>query len=661
VTSGAAGLAPGTAEAISLTLPDGSVRAVAPGTTPLEVAAAIGPRLAKDAVGAELDGRKVDLRQPLAGGGAFRIFTAKSPEAGELIRHSAEHVLADAVKRLFPEAQVDAGRQDHSEKFQYDFRFPRAFTPEDLAAIEAEMRRIVAAGGRFERREVPRAEAEEVFARQGNDLKVERLRDIPEGEAITLYRHRPEGSGPDVGFVDLCRGPHVQRLDQIGAVKLLESSGVYFKGSEANERLQRIYGTAFASQAELDQYLERLEQARSRDHRRLGAELDLFSFNPVAPASPFFHPKGAFVYNALEDFVRALQNARGYGEVLTPQIMDVEVWRTSGHLANYQESMFFTEVDEKEFAVKPMNCPAACLIFGTRMRSYRDLPLRLADFGRLHRYERSGVTSGLFRVRSFCQDDAHLFCTEEQLEAEVLAAADMILEVYRTLGFDDVAIELSTRPEKSIGTAELWAKAEGALAAALAHRGLPYKVNPGDGAFYGPKIDFHVADALGRSWQLGTVQLDYQLPQRFDLHYVGADGGEHRPVLIHRAMLGSVERFMGVLIEHTAGAFPVWLAPVQAAVLPVSEKFTGYGEEVRAALAAAGLRAELDARNEKLGYKIREAQMQKVPYMLVVGGREQEDGTVAVRRRAGADLGAMSIDAFVARVRDLAARRSNDL
>jgi threonyl-tRNA synthetase len=659
---GPAGLAPGTAEAISLTLPDGSVREVAPGTTPLEVAAAIGPRLAKDAVGAELDGRKVDLRQPLAGGGAFRIFTAKSPEAGELIRHSAEHVLADAVKRLFPEAQVDAGRQDHSEKFQYDFRFPRAFTPEDLAAIEAEMRRIISAGGVFERQEVSRERAEMVFRHYGNDLKLERLKDIPPGEVITLYRHHPVGEARgDQGFTDLCRGPHVQRLDQIGAVKLLESSGVYFKGSEANERLQRIYGTAFASQAELDQYLERLEQARSRDHRRLGAELDLFSFNPVAPASPFFHPKGAFVYNALEDFVRDLQGRRGYGEVLTPQIMDVELWRTSGHLANYQESMFFTEVDEKEFAVKPMNCPAACLIYGTRMRSYRDLPLRLADFGRLHRYERSGVTSGLFRVRTFCQDDAHLFCTEEQLEAEVLAAADMILEVYRTLGFDKVAIELSTRPEKSIGTAELWAKAEGALAAALAHRGLPYKVNPGDGAFYGPKIDFHVADALGRSWQLGTVQLDYQLPQRFDLHYVGADGGEHRPVLIHRAMLGSVERFMGVLIEHTAGAFPVWLAPVQAAVLPVSEKFTGYGEEVRAALAAAGLRAELDARNEKLGYKIREAQVQKVPYMLVVGGREEEDKTVAVRRRSGADLGAMSIDTFVARVRDLAARRSNDL
>ncbi len=660
MTSGDAGLAPGSAAAIHLTLPDGSVRSVAPGTTPLAVAASIGPRLAKDAVGAELDGRRVDLRQPLTADGAFRIFTTKSPEAGDFVRHSAEHVLADAVMRLFPEARVDAGRQDHSEKFQYDFRFPRPFTAEDLEAIEAEMRRIVAQGGGFERREVPRAEAAALFAGQGNDLKTERLKDIPEGETITLYRHGPAGEAVG-GFVDLCRGPHVQRLDQIGAVKLLESSAVYFKGDEANERLQRIYGTAFASQAELDQYLARVEQARARDHRRLGVELDLFSFNPAAPASPFFHPKGAFVYNALEEYVRELYRRFGYGEVLTPQIMDVDLWKTSGHWANYHEAMFFTEVDEKQFAVKPMNCPAACLIFGTRMRSYRDLPIRYADFGRLHRYERSGVTSGLLRVRSFCQDDAHIFCTEEQIESEVLAVTDMILEVYRTLGFEDVAIELSTRPAKSIGTAEVWAHAEGALAAALGRRGLAYSVNPGDGAFYGPKIDFHVADAIGRRWQLGTVQLDYQMPERFDLHYVGADGGEHRPVMVHRAMLGSVERFMAVLIEHTAGAFPVWLAPVQAVVLPVSEKFTGYGDEVRTALAAAGLRAELDARNEKLGYKIREAQMQKVPYMLVVGAREQEDRTVAVRRRSGEDLGAMAIDGFVGRVADRAARRTNDL
>ncbi|HEX9944319.1 MAG TPA: threonine--tRNA ligase [Thermoanaerobaculia bacterium] len=640
-------------EALSLTLPDGSVRTVPAGTTPLEVAAAIGPRLARDAVGAELDGRKIDLRQPLTQGGAFRVFTAKSPEAGEFIRHSAEHVLADAVKRLWPEVEIDVGRKDHSEKFQYDFRFPRAFTPEDLARIEETMREILAEGSGFERVEVSRQDAERLFREMGESLKVERLKEIPAGETITLYR--------DGRFTDLCRGPHVQNLSQIGAVKLLDASGVYWKGDEANERLQRIYGTAFATQRELDEYLERLEQARARDHRRLGAELDLFSFNPLAPAMPFLHPKGASIYNALIDYVRELHARYGYGEVITPQILDVELWKTSGHYANYGENMFFTEADERQMAVKPMNCPTHCLIFATRLRSYRDLPIRYADFGRLHRYERSGVTAGMFRVRSFQQDDAHIFCTEEQIESEVLAAAAMILEIYRTFGFDEVRIELSTRPAKRIGADEVWDHAEGALARALESRGIDYQVNPGDGAFYGPKIDFHVKDALGRSWQLGTLQLDYQMPQRFGLAYVAPDGAERQPVMIHRAMLGSVERFLAILIEQTAGAFPLWLAPVQAVVLPVSEKFAGYGEAVRARLAATGVRVDLDDRNEKLGYRIREAQLQKVPYMLVVGAREAEEGTVSVRRRTGEELGAMEVDDFLARVRDLAAARSREL
>jgi threonyl-tRNA synthetase len=650
-----------TTEAISLTLPDGSVREVPAGSRPLDVAAAIGPRLAKDAVGAELDGRKVDLRLPLDRGGAFRIFTAKSPEAGEFIRHSAEHVLADAVKRLWPETEIDVGRKDHSEKFQYDFRFPRAFTPEDLAAIEAKMREILAEDkgeGGFERIEVSREEAEALFKSLGENLKVERLRDIPAGETITLYRH---GTGGRAGFTDLCRGPHVQRLGQIGAVKLLESSGVFWKGDEANERLQRIYGTAFATQEELDRYLAQLEEARARDHRRIGQDLDLFSFDPVAPASPFFHPKGALIYNGLMDYIRELYRRYGYGEVLTPQILDVELWKTSGHYANYQDAMFFTEVDEKQFAAKPMNCPTHCLIFATRMRSYRDLPIRYADFGRLHRYERSGVTSGLFRVRSFSQDDAHIFCTDEQVEQEVVSAVEMIREVYETFRFPGFEIEIGTRPAKSIGAAEMWERAEANLKTALEKRGIPYRVSPGEGAFYGPKIDFHVHDALGRSWQLGTVQLDYQMPERFALAYVGADGAEHRPVMIHRAMLGSLERFMAILLENTAGALPVWLAPVQATILPVSEKFLGYGEEVRAALAEAGLRAELDLRNEKLGYKIRESQLQKVPYMLVVGGREQEERTVSVRRRSGPDLGAMPLAEFVKRVNDLARTRSSEL
>ncbi|HSF40247.1 MAG TPA: threonine--tRNA ligase [Thermoanaerobaculia bacterium] len=640
-------------EAIHLTLPDGSVRTVAPGTTPLEVAASIGPRLAKDAVGAELDGRKVDLRQPITADGSFRIFTVKSPEAGEFIRHSAEHVLADAVKRLWPDAEYDAGRKDHSEKFQYDFRFPRAFTPEDLEKIEAKMKEILAEGSEFERLEVSREEAERIFSEMGETLKVLRLKEIPEGETITLYRHGR--------FTDLCRGPHARSLAQIGAVKLLESSGVYWKGDEANERLQRIYGTAFLSEKDLAEYLARIEMARARDHRRLGQELDLFSFSPLAPAMPFLHPKGAVVYNGLTAYVRDLYARYGYGEVITPQILDVELWKTSGHYANYGENMFFTEADERQYAVKPMNCPTHCLIFGTRLRSYRDLPIRYADFGRLHRYERSGVTAGLFRVRSFSQDDAHIFCTDEQIEAEVVGAAEMILELYETFGFANVGIELSTRPAKRVGSDELWDRAEAALAQALDNRGLPYKVNPGDGAFYGPKIDFHVEDALGRSWQLGTVQLDYQMPQRFGLAYVAADGSERQPVMIHRAMLGSLERFMAILIEQTSGAFPLWLAPVQAAVLPVSEKFAEYGEKVRAELSAAGIRAELDGRNEKLGYKIREAQMQKVPYMLVVGAREQEDGTVSVRRRSGEDLGALPVGELLSRVRGLVAERSRDL
>ncbi|HEX4962079.1 MAG TPA: threonine--tRNA ligase [Thermoanaerobaculia bacterium] len=642
-----------TTEAVQLTLPDGSVRTVPAGTTPLEVAASIGPRLAKDAVGAELEGRKVDLRLPLTRGGAFRIFTVKSPEAGEFIRHSAEHVLADAVKRLWPEAEIDAGRQDHSEKFQYDFRFPRAFTPEDLVKIEEKMREILAEKSPFERIEVSREEAERTFREMGESLKVERLKDVPEGEVITLYR--------DGRFTDLCRGPHVQSLSQVGAVKLLEASAVYWKGDERNERLQRIYGTAFGSEKEMEEYLAQVEMARARDHRRLGQELDLFSFNPLAPAMPFLHPKGAAIYVALIDYVRELNARYGYGEVVTPQILDVELWKTSGHYDNYQENMFFTEADERQMAVKPMNCPTHCLIFGTRLRSYRDLPIRYSDFGRLHRYERSGVTNGLFRVRSFQQDDAHVFCTEEQVESSVLAAAGMILELYRTFGFDEVRIELSTRPAKRIGSDELWDKAEAALARALESRSIPFQVNPGDGAFYGPKIDFHVKDALGRSWQLGTVQLDYQMPQRFGLKYVAADGAEHQPVMIHRAMLGSVERFLAILIEQTAGAFPLWLAPVQAAVLPVSEKFAAYGEKVRAGLAAAGVRVELDDRNEKLGYKIREAQVQKVPYMLVVGAREEAEGTVAVRRRAGGDLGALSLEAFLARVGDLESSRSREL
>lgn len=632
-----------------LVLPDGSRKRVATGTTPLAVAEGIGPRLARDAVGALLDGAEVDLRQPLGAGGAFRLLTAKDPEAGPFIRHSAEHVLADAVTRLWPEALFDAGRRDHSEKFQYDFRFPRAFTPEDLEAVEAKMLEILAEDHEFERLEVSREEAERIFRERDNDLKVERLADIPEGETITLFR--------DGEFLDLCRGPHVQRLSQIGAVKLLETSGAYFRGDESREMLQRIYGTAFASRRELDAYLEQVEQARARDHRRLGQELDLFSFDPHAPAMPFFHPRGTVLYNQLLAYVRELNEANGYGEVVTPQILDVDLWHASGHYDNYRDSMFFTEVDERRYAVKPMNCPTHCLIYRQALRSYRDLPIRYADFGRLHRYERSGVTSGLTRVRSFAQDDAHVFCTDEQVEEEVLRAVEIILGIYETFAFRDIEIGVGTRPEKRVGTDAQWDVAERVLQQALRHRGLEFSLNEGDGAFYGPKVDFRVRDAIGRPWQLGTVQLDYQMPERFDLSYVGVDGGEHRPVMIHRAMLGSVERFLGILIEHTAGAFPVWLASVQAVVLPVSEKFADYGQSVGERLRQAGLRVEVDARGEKLGYRIREAQMRKVPYMLVAGAREESAGTVSVRLRDGEDRGAQGVDEVADSIVQAAAER----
>lgn len=638
---------------LELTLPDGSLRSAAAGATALDVATEIGPGLAKAAIGAELDGRFIDLREPLKQGGAFRIFTSKSPESGEFVRHSAEHVMADAVKRLWPEVEIDAGRQDHSEKYQYDFRFPRPFTPDDIEKIEAKMRQILKENATFERVEVSRQEAEEHFRDKGETLKVLRLADIPDGETITLYKHGE--------FTDLCRGPHVQRVGQIGAVKLLEASAVYWKGDEANERLQRIYGTAFASKKELAAYVTQVEEANARDHRRLGPELDLFSFHPEAPASPFFHPKGAFVYSTLIQFVKDLQRGYGYDEVVTPQILDVELWKTSGHYANYRENMFFTEADERQFAVKPMNCPTHCLIYGSRLRSYRDLPIRYADFGRLHRYERSGVVTGLTRVRTFCQDDAHAFLTEEQIESEVLAITEMILHIYRTFGFEKVEIEISTRPEKRLGSDEMWDQAENALRAALERQNIEYSVNPGDGAFYGPKIDFQVRDAIGRSWQLGTIQLDYQLPARFGLKYVGADGGEHQPVMIHRAMLGSLERFIGILIEHTSAAFPVWLAPVQAVILPVSERFMDYARAVEEQLSAAGIRVDLDQRNEKLGYKIREAQVQKVPYMIVVGAKEEEAKNINVRRRQGEELGALEVDAFIDHARALIENHSGEL
>jgi threonyl-tRNA synthetase len=640
-----------------VSLPDGSQREFPAGTTVLEVAEAIGPRLARDTVAGMVDGEVKDLRTPITADAELRILTAKDKEAGDVIRHSAEHVLADAVKRLWPGTPIDAGRQDHSEKYQYDFRFPRPFRPEDFERIEEEMARIISEDLEFDRREATRDEVREVMVERGEDIKLERLADIPEGEAITLYSHGP--------FLDLCRGPHVQRTSQIGAVKLLESSGAYFRGDERNEMLQRIYGTAFATKKELDAYFARLEELRRRDHRRLGRELDLFSFHAEAPASPFFHPRGAVIYNALIELMRDKYRERGYDEVITPQIFDVGLWKRSGHYDNYRDDMFFAdafeEVEERSSSVKPMNCPSHCLLYGGQTHSYRDLPRRIADFGRLHRYERSGVVTGLTRVRTFSQDDAHIFCTPDQIGAEITDLFDFIFEIYDIFGFEKVSVNLSTRPEKAMGDPKVWEHAEKVLAKCLEDRGnLSYTVKEGDGAFYGPKIDFDVDDALGRSWQLATIQLDFQMPERFDLTYVDSDGSDKRPVMIHRAIFGSLERFYGVMLEHFGGDLPPWLAPEQARVLPITDAVNDYAEEVAAKLRSRGLRADVDRRSEKLGYKIRDGETMKVPYLLVVGQREAEAGAVALRLRHRRDEGVHPLEAVVDRIVNSVKTRSLD-
>jgi len=645
------------AETIQITLPDGSARDLPAGSTVLDVAAAIGPRLARDTVAGEVDGRFVDLRTRLTEDAKVRIVTVKDPEAGDVIRHSAEHVMADAVKRLWPGTPIDAGRQNHSEKYQYDFRFPRPFKPEDFERIEEKMRAIIAEDLPFERTEVGRGEVQEVMGNRGEDIKLIRLEDIPEGEVITLYQHGD--------FVDLCRGPHLQRTGQIGAVRLLESSGAYFKGDERNEMLQRLYGTAFGSVKELNAYFERLEELKRRDHRKLGRELDLFSFHAEAPASPFFHPRGTIVYNALLELMREKYRQYGYEEVITPQIFDVELWKRSGHYDNYRDDMFFAdafdEVEERSSSVKPMNCPSHCLIYGSRAHSYRELPRRIADFGRLHRYERSGVVTGLTRVRTFSQDDAHIFCTPEQIGPEIEALFEFIFEIYEIFGFSDVRVFLSTRPEKAIGDPKVWEHAEAVLTRCLEDRDdVTYTVKEGEGAFYGPKIDFDVADALGRSWQLATIQLDFQMPDRFDLGYIDSEGAENQPVMIHRAILGSLERFYAVMLEHFAGDLPPWLAPEHVRVLPITDAIVDYAEEVAETLRGHGLRAGVDRRSEKLGYKIRDGETMKVPYLLVVGQREAEQKTVSLRLRHRRDEGVHSLDAVIDRVVNAVSTRSRE-
>ena len=636
---------------VTVKLPDGTPLELPEGSSGADAAAAIGPRLAKDALGIKVDGELRDLAAPLPDGAEIAVVTAKSKgaEADDalwLIRHDAAHVMASAVVDLWPGTKVSIG-PPIEDGFYYDFEFPDGARPSeaDLERIEAKMGDHVAADEAFEREDVTVDEALERFRAEDQPYKVELIEDLVRDqgvETVSLYRNGP--------FTDLCRGPHAPSTGRIKAYKLNSLAGAYWRGDENRQMLTRIYGTAFHSKADLDAHAERLERARENDHRKLGPQLDLFMLRSESPGMPFWLPQGTVLLRLIEAEVEAQLRKRGYSEIQTPEVLDEELWHRSGHWDHYRENMYFVDVAEREgggdqrrFALKPMNCPGACLVFGSRRHSYRDLPLRLAEFGHVYRYEREGVLHGLLRVRAFTQDDAHVYCTLDQLVSEVDSMCEMIDELYARFGFGDVSVELSTRPEKSIGEDEAWERAEAALAEALDGQGRDYQLNPGDGAFYGPKIDFHVTDALGRSWQLGTVQVDFQMPERFELTYQGEDNADHRPVMLHRACVGSMERFAGILIEHYGGRFPTWLAPTQVAVLPVADRHLDYARGVGEELTAAAMRVRVDKRAESVGRKIRDAELAKVPFMLIVGDREQEDGTVSVRSHDGGDEGATAV------------------
>jgi threonyl-tRNA synthetase len=644
---------------LQIRLPDGKALAVSVGSTVLDVAQMIGPGLARAAIAGRVDGRLVDLRTPLAADAAIEIVTGKDPQAGEVIRHSAEHVMADAVKRLFPNVQIDVGRTDHSEKFQYDFLMEHPFTPEDLENIEKEMWKILAEKSGFVREVMGREEAEAFFAARGEELKVSRLADIPEDQEITIFRHGE--------FADLCRGPHVQRTDQIGAFNLIESAGAYWRGDESNEMLQRIYGTAFATEKELQAHLARIDEAKRRDHRRVGATLELFFTDPISPGSPFYLPKGMILYNGLVDFVRSLYPKYGFSEVMTPQLFRTELFKTSGHYQLFREDMFLLEGDEdEELGVKPMNCPGHCHLFSTQKHSYRELPIRYAEFSRLHRNERSGTLTGLSRVRSMAQDDAHVFCAPEQVSEELDSFFELTGEIYQALGLEAPEIAVSTRPAEFSGEPADWDVAAQQLQEAVERAGQKCSIKPGEAAFYGPKIECDFRDVMGRAWTLATLQVDVSMPARFGLRYVGRDDKLHQPAMLHRAILGSLERFIALYTEMTGGDFPFWLAPVQVALLPISERHLAYAGRVQAALVSAGIRVFLDTRNEKLGYKIREAEIQKVPLMLVVGDQEEADGTVMPRHRRGSKQlnKAVALDVMISElatdVRERRVSRSED-
>jgi len=638
---------------ISVKLPDGTPLALPEGASGADAAAAIGPGLAKAALAVEIAGETRDLVAPLSDGEAISIITDKSDGALDLIRHDAAHVMATAVCELWPGTKVSIG-PPVKDGFYYDFDFPDGVTlsEDDLPAIEAKMAEHIAADEPFERADLSTAEALERFRKEAQPYKVELIEDLVENEgveSVSLYRNGP--------FTDLCKGPHAPSTGRIKSFKLNSVAGAYWRGDETRQMLTRIYGTAFFSKADLSAHLERIEEAKTRDHRRLGPELQLFVLRDEAPGMPFWLPQGTILLDLIEAEVRAQLDKRGYVRIDTPQILDEQLWHRSGHYDNYRENMFFAEPSERDrdenarrFAVRPMNCPGACLVFDSGRHSYRELPLRLAEFGRVSRFEREGVLHGLLRVRAFTQDDAHVYCTAEQAPEEVIDIVEAIDELYERFGFEEVEVELSTRPEKSIGSDEQWAQAEQMLSSALDQIGRPYRVNPGDGAFYGPKIDFHVTDALGRSWQLGTCQLDFFMPERFELTYQGADNAEHRPLMIHRALLGSMERFIGILIEHHGGRFPDWLAPTQVVLLPVADRHLEAAAAAAGELRAGGLRVRIDERTESVGKKIRDAELSKAPYMVVFGDREVESGELSVRSHAEGELGAISPGALVERL-----------
>lgn len=629
---------------IRITLPDGSIKEFSAPVTVREVAESIGPGLAKAALAGKVDGRLVDLSHRIERDARVEIVTDRSPEGLEILRHSTAHLLAHAVKELFPEAQVTIGPVIENG-FYYDFAYDRPFTPEDLQRIEARMRELAAQAIPVVREEWPRDEAIEFFKSLGEHYKAEIIASIPAGETISLYR---QGD-----FIDLCRGPHVPSTDKLKAFKLTKVAGAYWRGDARNEQLQRIYGTAWPDEKSLQAYLILLEEAEKRDHRRLGQQLDLFHFEEAAPGAVFWHPKGWRIFQTLIQYMRARQEAAGYVEVNTPDVMDRSLWELSGHWQNYRDHMFTTQTEDgRVFALKPMNCPGAVTMFRHGLHSYRDLPLRMAEFGKVHRYEPSGALHGLLRVRHFTQDDAHIFCTPEQMEEECRTVVRLIMDIYKDFGFEQVRVKLSTRPEHRIGSDEIWDRLEGALAQALESMGMSYELFPGEGAFYGPKLEFVLRDAIGRDWQCGTLQVDMNLPERFDLSYVAEDNTRKRPVMLHRALFGSLERFTGILIEHYAGALPAWLAPVQVVVLSIAERHAGYAQQVADVLRRQGFRVETDLRNEKINYKIREHSVHKIPYLLVVGDQERESGGVAVRARGGINLGAMPLDGFSARLRE---------